>query len=79
MFMSIHGLQLIPAEASVMCLQTFGTQWFHVGKFALKEAISQHVLVDVLSVYDVSRTSVLTAHQFISFNHQLLAERPHLP
>lgn len=41
--------------------------WFDAGKFALKEAISQHVLVDLLSVY-VSRRSALTAHQLtISF------------
>lgn len=53
--------------------------WFDAGKFALKEAISQHVLVDLLSVCDVSRRSALTAHQSVSFNHQLLAARPHLP
>lgn len=29
-----------------------------MGKFALKESISQHVLVSLLSVCDVSRTSV---------------------
>lgn len=55
------------------------SQWSDVGKFALKEAISQHVLVDLLSVSGVSRTSALTAHQSMSFNHELLAGRPHLP
>ena len=62
-----------------MFAEIWDSQWFDVGKFALKEAISQHVLVDLLSVYDVSKTSVLTAHQSMSFNHQLLAGRPHLP
>lgn len=80
MLMSIHGLQLIPAEASVMCLQKFGTLsgliW---AKSLSREAISQRVLVDLLSLYDVSRTSALTAYQSMSFNRQLLAGRPHLP
>lgn len=55
--------------------------WFDVGKFALKElkeAVSQHVLMGLLSVYDLSRTSVLTVHQSTSFRYQLLARRPHL-
>lgn len=59
--------------------EIWDSQWFDAGKFALSEAISQHVLEDLLSVYDVSRTSVLTAHQSMSFNHQRLAGRPYLP
>lgn len=43
------------------------SQWFDVSKFALREAISHYVLVDLLSVYGVSRASVLAAHQTISF------------
>lgn len=54
------------------------SQWFDVSKFALREAISHHVLVGLLSVYGVSRVSVLTTHQSMSFNHQLLSGRPHL-
>jgi len=59
--------------------EIWDSRWFDVGKFALKEAISWHVLVGLLSGYDVFRTSVLTAHQSVSFNHQLLAGKPHLP
>lgn len=46
-----------------MFAEIWDSQWFDVSEFALKEAISQHVLQDLLSAYDVSRTSVQTAHQ----------------
>lgn len=62
--MSIHLLAVNPSRSQHnVFAEIWDSQWFDVGKFALKEAISQHVLKDLLSAYDVSRTSVQTAHQ----------------
>lgn len=70
---------IISAEASVMFAEVWNSWCFDVGKFALEEVISQHVLVDLLSVYGISRTRASISHQSVSFNHHLLAGRSHLP
>lgn len=59
MFMSIHRFAVNPSRSQCnVFAEIWDSLWFDVGKFALKEAISQHVLVDLLSAYDVSRISV---------------------
>lgn len=59
MFMSIHRFAVNPSRSQRnVFAEVWDSLWFDVGKFALKEAISQHVLVDLLSAYDVSRISV---------------------
>lgn len=78
--MSIHLLAVNPSRSQHnVFAEIWDPQWFGVGKFALEEAISQHVLEDLLSAYDASRTSVQTAYQSMSRSHQLLVGRPRLP
>lgn len=78
--MSIHLLAVNPSRSQHnVFAEIWDPQWFGVGKFALEEAISQHVLEDLLSACDASRTSVQTAYQSMSRSHQLLVGGPRLP
>lgn len=57
--MSIHRFAVNPSRSQRnVFAEIWDSLWFDVGKFALKEAFSQHVLVDLMSAYDVSRISV---------------------